>query len=67
MNYAEQITNNLKNVPDLIAVIVLKDVSQRIGDWLATGGSEEAPYIQQQIDHTKRVSDLFGKKEGSDV
>lgn len=63
MNYAEQITENLSNVPDLLAVIVLNDVSQRIGDWLATGGSEKAPYIQQQIDHTKRVSEMFGSEK----
>lgn len=28
---------------------VLKDISQRIGDWLAMGGDESDPYIEQQL------------------
>ncbi|MDR9857788.1 hypothetical protein RJP21_29790 [Paenibacillus sp. VCA1] len=28
---------------------VLKDISQRIGDWLATGGKETDEYIEQQL------------------
>lgn len=63
MNYVNEINKNLENVPDHIALIVLNDVDKRIGDWLATGGSEDAPYIQKQVDHTKRVSEIFGEKE----
>jgi hypothetical protein len=28
---------------------VLQDINQRIGDWLAMGGKEDDPYIEQQL------------------
>lgn len=28
---------------------VLEDIDTRIGDWLASGGSEDDPYIEQQL------------------
>ncbi|MCZ1267500.1 DUF6877 family protein [Paenibacillus tundrae] len=34
--------------------IVLKDINQRIGDWLASGGEETDPYIEQQLRFARR-------------
>lgn len=33
---------------------VLQDVNQRVGDWLASGGDEDDPYIHQQLSFAKR-------------
>ncbi|USK72433.1 hypothetical protein LIS76_08310 [Peribacillus asahii] len=33
---------------------VLQDINQRIGDWLASGGNENDPYIKQQLKFAKR-------------
>ncbi|MGF7046377.1 hypothetical protein J2T13_000853 [Paenibacillus sp. DS2015] len=33
---------------------VLQDIDRRIGDWLATGGKEDDPYISQQLRYVKR-------------
>jgi hypothetical protein len=33
---------------------VLKDVERRTGDWLASGGKEDDPYIHQQLRYAKR-------------
>jgi NAD-dependent SIR2 family protein deacetylase len=33
---------------------VLKDINQRIGDWLAMGGKETDEYIEQQLSFAKR-------------
>ena len=33
---------------------VLKDVERHTGDWLASGGKEDDPYINQQLRYAKR-------------
>jgi hypothetical protein len=33
---------------------VLQDINQRIGDWLAMGGKEDDPYIEQQLRFARR-------------
>ncbi|WP_442951136.1 DUF6877 family protein [Paenibacillus sp. 481] len=33
---------------------VLEDINRRIGDWLASGGKETDPYIEQQLRFAKR-------------
>ncbi|MGF9907287.1 DUF6877 family protein [Brevibacillus porteri] len=33
---------------------ILDDIYRRIGDWLASGGSEDDPYIEQQLQYAKR-------------
>lgn len=33
----------------------LLDIDSRIGDWLATGGGEDDPYMYQQLDYAKRM------------
>lgn len=39
-------------VPKLPTVIV-EDINKRVGDWLASGGDEDAPYIKQQVRFAK--------------
>ena len=41
-------------IADKLPEAVLKDISQRIGDWLAMGGSESDPYIDQQLSFARR-------------
>lgn len=33
---------------------VLRDINRRIGDWLAMGGKDDDPYIEQQLRFAKR-------------
>ena len=35
-------------------MVILEDVHRRIGDWLASGGKEDDPYIEQQLRYAKR-------------
>ncbi|MEH6940795.1 DUF6877 family protein [Bacillus sp. JJ722] len=32
----------------------LQDINQRISDWIASGGKEDDPYIQQQLRYARR-------------
>lgn len=42
----------------------LQDVNQRVGDWLASGGNEDDPYIYQQLRFAQRF--VPKKEEGED-
>ena len=44
----------LASISHLLPLPVLKDVDQRCGDWLATGGKQDDPYIYQQLRFAKR-------------
>ncbi|MFB0830922.1 hypothetical protein SMD22_18510 [Brevibacillus halotolerans] len=50
MTYLEQITKITGQLP----LEVLLDINQRIGDWLASGGKEDDPYLQQQLRFAER-------------
>lgn len=39
-----------------IPIEALRDINQRIGDWLAGGGNEDDPYIHQQLRYAKRFA-----------
>lgn len=36
---------------------VLKDIDGRIRDWLASGGKEDDPYIEQQLRFARRFAE----------
>lgn len=41
-------------ISNKLPIEVLKDIKQRIGDWLASGGNENDPYIEQQLRFARR-------------
>ncbi|WP_200893500.1 DUF6877 family protein [Paenibacillus terrae] len=50
-------TNPLQEITQiahLLPLPVLQDINQRIGDWLAMGGRDDDPYIEQQLRFAKR-------------
>ena len=51
----KDLCNNWNLIPEIVAL----DVMTRIGDWLASGGIEEDPYIQNQL---KFASQFIGYK-----
>jgi hypothetical protein len=44
----------LNKIAHKLPLFVLQDIHKRIGDWLASGGSEEDPYIEQQLRYAER-------------
>ena len=44
----------LLKIADRLPIVILEDVYRRIGDWLASGGKEDDPYIEQQLRYAKR-------------
>lgn len=62
-NHATEISKALSNVPNEVALIALTDIDKRVSDWLASGGAPDAPYIQQQVNYAKRLSQRFGTKK----
>lgn len=42
---------------------VLLDATNRIGDWMASGGSIEDDYIKQQFRYTENTIKFYWKKE----
>lgn len=44
-------------IADQLPEPVLRDVNQRVGDWLAMGGKDTDPYIEQQLRFAKRFVD----------
>lgn len=61
MDFGKQIVDALEGVPNEIKLPVLADISKRITDWLGSGGSPEAPYIERQVEYAKRVGAIYGK------
>lgn len=50
-------TNPLQEIlkiSHLLPMVVLEDVNKRVGDWLAIGGKDDDPYIEQQLRFAKR-------------
>lgn len=62
-NHATEISKALSNVPNEVALIALTDIDKRVSDWLASGGAPDAPYIQQQVNYAKRLSQRFGTQK----
>lgn len=66
INHATEISKALSDVPNEVALIALTDIDKRVSDWLASGGAPDAPYIQQQVNYARRLSQRFGKENGQD-
>lgn len=62
-NHATEISKALSNVPTEVALIALTDIDKRVSDWLASGGAPDAPYIQQQVNYARRLSQIFGTQK----
>lgn len=41
--------NEIAKIAHQIPFEALRDINQRVGDWLAGGGNEDDPYIHQQL------------------
>lgn len=52
MNYMDRITELAPQIP----IDVLEDVTNRIKDWVVSGGKEDDPYIEQQLRFVERVA-----------
>lgn len=46
--------DELNKIADKLPAIILTDIDKRIGDWLACGGKEDDPYIEQQLRYAKK-------------
>lgn len=46
----------INSIAHLLPLPVLQDINQRIGDWLASGGKETDPYIEQQLRFARRFA-----------
>jgi len=46
--------DKLASISHLLPLPVLKDINQRCGDWLATGGKDDDPYIHQNLRFAKK-------------
>lgn len=44
--------------------MVLQDINQRVGDWLATSGSENDPNIGQQLRFAENYLKMRGCNDG---
>ncbi|RAS92101.1 hypothetical protein A6E21_22240 [Bacillus cereus] len=52
MSYMDRITELALQIP----IDVLEDVTNRIKDWIVSGGKEDDPYIEQQLRFVERVA-----------
>lgn len=52
--------DEIASISYLLPLPILKDISQRCGDWLATGGNHDDPYIHQQL----RFANNYLKAQG---
>lgn len=60
MESPENPMQEINNISDRLPLPVLQDIDKRIGDWLASGGKETDPYIEQQLRFARR----FIKEDG---
>lgn len=56
VSYNERIFRALEKLPDSIAMPALKDITNRISDWLSAGGNADDPYIAQQVRYAENLA-----------
>lgn len=70
MDQSEKNVTTAERISELshkMPIQVLQDVSQRIGDWLSSGGSHEDEYIKQQLRYMENVANAMeGEKNARD-
>lgn len=47
--------NEIHKIAHYLPVEALQDINQRIGDWLASGGKVDDPYIHQQLRYAQNI------------
>lgn len=52
----------INKLSHLLPFEVLQDIDKRVSDWLAGGGTEDDPYIQQQLRFAKNYIEQKGLK-----
>lgn len=50
----------LNEISHLLPLEILSDIDKRVTDWLASGGEDDAPYIEQQLRFAKQYLRLAG-------
>lgn len=46
--------DEITRISSQLPLPVLQDIDKRIGDWLASGGKDTDPYIEQQLRFARR-------------
>ncbi|MBK1678715.1 hypothetical protein CKO38_19180 [Rhodospirillum rubrum] len=46
--------DEILKISNQLPMVVLEDINKRIGDWLAMGGQDSDPYIEQQLRFARR-------------
>lgn len=45
--------SKIVEIADRLPYAVLTDIQHRLGDWIASGGNEDDPYIEQQLRYAR--------------
>lgn len=49
----------LLEVYTFLPLEVMEDIDKRVGDWLASGGGEDDPYIWQQLRYAENILNIM--------
>lgn len=53
MKQAKTALAEINSISHKLPFLVLEDINKRVSDWLAAGGKENDPYIEQQLNFAK--------------
>ncbi len=59
--YRKTAMQELSELSSQLPLNVLQDINHRVGDWLASGGEDDDPYIWQQVRYAKNYIDAMDK------
>lgn len=57
------ILEEIRAISYKLPVEVSVDINKRIADWLASGGSEDHPYIEQQLRFAKKFINFYEESD----